>query len=33
MRRRIHGDDGILEVNEDKCCFVGIKLKVCHGAP
>jgi len=33
MRRGTHADDGILEVNEDKCGFVGIKLKFCHGAP
>src|SRR5580692_7019975 len=33
MRRGSHADDGILEVNENKCCFVGIKLKFCHGTP
>src|SRR5580693_9223198 len=33
MRRGTHADDGILEVNENKCCFVGIKLKFCHGTP
>src|ERR1700722_14301407 len=33
MRRSIHRDDGILEVNENKCCFMGIKLKFCHGTP
>jgi hypothetical protein len=33
MRRGTHADDGILEVNENKCCFAGIKLKFCHGAP
>src|ERR1700730_13571626 len=33
MRRGTHADDGILEVNENKGCFVGIKLKFCHGTP
>src|SRR5580692_6496039 len=33
MRRSIHRDGGILEVNENKCCFMGIKLKFCHGTP
>src|SRR6202023_1232321 len=33
MRRGTHADDGILEVDENKCCFVGIKLKFCHGTP
>src|SRR6202046_576883 len=33
MRRGTHADDGILEVNENKCCFVGIKPKFCHGTP
>ena len=33
MRRGTHADDGILEVNENKCCFAGIKLKFCHGTP
>jgi len=33
MRRGTHADDGILEVNENKCGFVGIKLKRCHGTP
>src|SRR6202041_2412390 len=33
MRRSIHRDGGILEVNEHKCCFVGIKLKFCHVTP
>jgi len=31
MRSGTHGDDGILEVNENKCGFVGIKLKFCMG--
>jgi hypothetical protein len=31
MRRGTPADDGILEVNENKCGFVGIKLKFCHG--
>ena len=33
MRRGAHADDGILEVNENKCRCVGIKLKFCHGTP
>src|SRR5580700_9039677 len=33
MRRRTHADDGILEVNDNKCGFVEIKLKFCHGTP
>jgi hypothetical protein len=33
MRRGTPADDSILEVNENKCGFVGIKLKFCHGAP
>jgi hypothetical protein len=33
MRRGTHADDGILEVNENKRCFVGIKLKFRHGTP
>src|SRR5580692_6808082 len=33
MRRGTPADDGILEVNENKCGFVGIKLKFCHGTP
>jgi hypothetical protein len=33
MRRRIHSDDGILEIDENKCSFAGIKLKFCHGTP
>src|ERR1700733_3678305 len=33
MRRGTHADDGILEVNENKRGFVGIKLKFCHGTP
>jgi len=33
MRRGTHADDGILEVNEHKRGFVGIKLKFCHETP
>src|SRR5580693_8360536 len=33
IRGGTHADDGILEVNENKCCFVGIKLKFRHGTP
>ena len=33
MRRGTHADDGILEVNENKCGFVEIKLKFCDGTP
>src|SRR3984957_11418352 len=32
MRHWIHADDGILQVDEDKCGFLGGELEFCHGS-
>src|SRR5579872_2155756 len=32
MRHWIHADDGILQVDEDKCGLFGVELEFCHGS-
>lgn len=31
MRRGIHSDNGVLQINYDKCCLSRIESKFCHG--
>src|SRR5580700_11154762 len=31
MRRGVHADDGILEIDEDKCGLFRVELEFCHG--
>ena len=31
MRRRGHAENGILQVDEDKCGLLGVELEFCHG--
>jgi hypothetical protein len=28
----VHADDGILQIDEDECGLLGIKLEFCHGS-
>src|ERR1700678_3467717 len=32
MRHGIHAHDGILQVDEDECGLLGVKLEFCHGS-
>lgn len=31
MRHGVHADDGILEIDEDKCGLFRVELEFCHG--
>ena len=32
MRHGVHADDGILEIDEDKCGLSRVELEFCHGS-
>jgi hypothetical protein len=32
MRRGVHADDGILQVDEDECGLFRVELEFCHGS-
>jgi hypothetical protein len=32
MRHGVHADDGILEIDEDKCGLFRVELEFCHGS-
>jgi hypothetical protein len=31
-RHGVHADDGILEIDEDKCGLFRVELEFCHGS-
>jgi hypothetical protein len=31
IRHGVHADDGILQIDENKCGLLGVELEFCHG--